>query len=113
VAARETAGRFGKVPQSGLVLKYRMYVDDATTRANTMVRLKALSFDMKAVGGQGSLIFKETLMSKDKETGDGKRHKVPGLIWKTERYQLRIDMKLNLGARKACLHLQENVELKD
>ncbi len=62
---------------------------------------------------QGGFEFKETLMSGDKEKGDGEPHKVLGLMWETEKDRLRVDVKLNLGARKAGLHLQENVELEE
>ncbi len=34
-----------------------------------------------------------------------------GLIWETEADRLRVDVKLNLGAKKAGLHLMENVML--
>ena len=34
-----------------------------------------------------------------------------GLIWETEADRLRVDVKLNLGAKKAGLHLMENIEL--
>ncbi len=36
-----------------------------------------------------------------------------GLIWETEADRLRVDVKLNLGAKKAVLHLMENVELDE
>jgi hypothetical protein len=36
-----------------------------------------------------------------------------GLIWETEADCLRVDVKLNLGAKKAGLHLMENVELDE
>jgi hypothetical protein len=53
---------------------------------------------------QGGFEFKETLMSGDKE-------KVLGLIWETEADRLRVDVKLNLEAKRAGLHLMDNVEL--
>ncbi len=34
-----------------------------------------------------------------------------GLIWETEADRLKVDVKLNLGAKKAGLHLMENIEL--
>ncbi len=36
-----------------------------------------------------------------------------GLIWETEEDRLKVDVKLNLGAKRAGLHLLDNVELKD
>ena len=44
---------------------------------------------------------------------NGEPHKVLGLIWETEEDRLRVDLKLNLGARRAGLHLLDNVELED
>jgi hypothetical protein len=38
---------------------------------------------------------------------------VLGLIWETEEDRLRVDVKLNLGARRAGLHLLDKVELED
>jgi hypothetical protein len=65
---------------------------------------------MEAVAKRGGFEFKETLMS---EEADGEPHKVLGLIWETEADRLRVEMKLNLGAKKAGLHLMENVMLDD
>ncbi len=105
-AARETAERFGaEFSEAAWFLKFRTYVDDTTAGADTMARLKKLSSEMEAVARQGGFEFKETLMSGDKEKDDGEPHKVLGLIWETERDGLRVDVKLNLGARKAGLHL--------
>jgi hypothetical protein len=36
-----------------------------------------------------------------------------GLIWETEADRLRVDVKLNLGAKRAGLRLMDNVELND
>jgi hypothetical protein len=55
-------------------------VDNATTGADTLARLKALSYEIETVAKQGSLKFKETLISRDKECKDGKRKKVLGMI---------------------------------
>ncbi len=113
-AARETAERFGaKFTEAAWFLKFRTYVDDAITGADTMARLEELSSEMEAVARQGGFEFKETLMSGDKEKDDGEPHKVLGLIWETEKDRLRVDVKLNLGAIRAGLHLLGNVELED
>jgi hypothetical protein len=113
-AARETAERFGaKFPEAAWFLKFRTYVDDATAGADTMARLEELSSEMEALARQGGFEFKETLMSGDKEKDDGEPHKVLGLIWETEEDRLRVDVKLNLGAKRAGLHLLGNVELED
>ena len=50
-------------------------------------------------------------MSGDKEGEDGEPRKVLGLIWETEADRLKVDVKLNLGAKRAGLHLKENIEL--
>jgi hypothetical protein len=68
---------------------------------------------MKAVTRQGGFEIKETLISGDKENTDSEPHKVLGLMWETEDDRLRVDVKLNLGAKKAGLHLMDNVELDD
>jgi hypothetical protein len=113
-AARETAERFGgKFPKAAWFLKFRTYMDAATAGADTMARLKRLSSEMEAVARQGGFEFKETLMSGDKEKDDSEPHKVLGLIWETEKDRLRVDVKLNLGAKRAGLHLLGNVELED
>ncbi len=78
-----------------------------------MERLQALSEETEAVAKRGGFEFKETLMSGNKENADGEPHKVLGLIWETEADRLRVDVKLNLGAKKAGLHLMENVVLED
>jgi hypothetical protein len=36
-----------------------------------------------------------------------------GLIWRTEEDTLKVDVKLNLGAKKAGLHLMDNLELEE
>ncbi len=36
-----------------------------------------------------------------------------GLIWETEADRLKVDVKLNLGAKKAGLHLMENIRLSE
>ncbi len=79
-------------------------MDDATAGADT---------EMETVARQGGFEFKETLMSGDKEKEDGEPHKVLGLIWETEEDRLRVDVKLNLGAKKAGLHLVDNLELEE
>jgi hypothetical protein len=113
-AARETAERFGaEFPEAAWFLKFQTYVDDATAGADTMARLKELSSEMEAVARQGGFEFKEMLMSGDKEKDDGEPHKVLGLIWETEEDRLKVDVKLNLGAIKAGLHLLDNVQLED
>jgi hypothetical protein len=38
---------------------------------------------------------------------------VLGLIWETEKDRLKVDVKLNLGAKKAGLHLMDNLELEE
>jgi hypothetical protein len=78
-----------------------------------MARLKELSSEMETVARQGGFEFKETLMSGDKEKEDGEPHKVLGLIWRTEEDTLKVDVKLNLGAKKAGLHLMDNLELEE
>ncbi len=111
-SARETAEKFGRMhPEAAWFLKYRTYVDDAMAGADSMECLRTLSEEMEVVAKQGGFEFKETLMSGDKENGDGEPHKVLGLIWETEVDHLRVDMKLNLGAKRAGLHLMDNVEL--
>jgi hypothetical protein len=113
-AARETAEKFGaEFPEAAWFLKYRTYVDDATPGADTMARLKGLSSEMETVARQGGFEFKETLMSGDKEKDNGEPHKVVGLIWETEEDRLKVDVKFNVGAKRAGLHLQDNVELED
>jgi hypothetical protein len=52
-------------------------------------------------------------MSGDKEKEDGEPHKVLGLIWRTEEDTLKVDVKLNLGAKRAGLHLMDNLELEE
>ncbi len=61
----------------------------------------------------GGFEFKETLMSGDKEGEAGEPRKVLGLIWETEADRLKVDVKLNLGAKRAGLHLKENIELSE
>ncbi len=94
-------------------LKNLTYVDDARAGADSMERLQTLSEEMEAVAKQGGFEVKDTLMSGDKENADGELHKVLGLIWETEAGRLRVDVKLNLGAKKAGLHLMENVMLDE
>ncbi len=111
-AARETAAMDeGEFREAAWFLQNRTYVDDATAGAHSMDRLEALSGEMEAVAKRGGFEFKETLMSGDKEDESGEPHKVLGLIWETEADRLRVDVKLNLGAKKAGLHLMENIEL--
>ena len=86
-------------------------MDDATAGADSINRLEDLSGEMEVVAKRGGFEFKETLMSGDKEDENGEQHKVLGLIWETEADRLRVDVKLNLGAKKAGLHLMENIEL--
>jgi hypothetical protein len=52
-------------------------------------------------------------MSGDKEDEGGEPRKVLGLIWETEADRLKVDVKLNLGAKRAGLHLKENIELSE
>jgi hypothetical protein len=113
-AARETVSMSeGIFKEAVWFPKNRTFVDDAMVGADSMERLQTLSEEMEAVAKQGGFEFKETLMSGDKESADGKLHKVLGLIWETETDRLRVDMKLNLGAKKAGLHLMENVVLDE
>jgi hypothetical protein len=111
-SARETAKMDGsEFREAPWFLQNRTYVDDATAGADSMDRLEALSGEMEAVARRGGFEFKETLMSGDKEDENGEPYKVLGLIWETESDRLRVDVKLNLGAKKAGLHLMENIEL--
>jgi hypothetical protein len=113
-AARETAAMDeGKFREAAWFLQNRTYVDESTAGTDTMDRLSTLSGEMEAVAKGGGFEFKETLMSGDKEEENGEPHKVLGLIWETEADRLRVDVKLNLGAKKAGLHLIENVELDE
>jgi hypothetical protein len=88
-------------------------VDDATAGADSKEWLIALSKEMEAVAKRGGFEFKETLMSGHKEDDDGEPRKVLGLIWETEADRLKVDVKLNLGAKRAGLHLRENIELSE
>jgi hypothetical protein len=111
-SARETAERFGgNYLEAAWYLQYQTYVDDATAGANSMEHLRTLSEEMEVMAKQGSFEFKETLMSGDKESADGEPHKLLGLIWETKANGLRGDVKLNLGAKKAGLHLMDYIEL--
>jgi hypothetical protein len=111
-AAREPAAMDeGEFREAAWFLQNRTYVDDARAGADSMERLEALSGEMEAVAKRGGFEFKETLMSGDKEDENGEPHKVLGLIWETEADRLRVDVKRNLGAKKAGLHLMENIEL--
>ncbi len=113
-AARETAAMDeGEFREAAWFLQNRTYVDDATAGADSMKRLRTLSGELEAVAKRGGFEFKETLMSGDKEDENGEPHKVLGLIWETEADCLRVDVKLNLGAKKAGLHLMKNVELDE
>ncbi len=73
--------------------------------------MEDLSGEMEVVAKRGGFEFKETLMSGDKEDENGEPLKVLGLIWETKADRLRVDVKLNLGAKRAGLHLMENIEL--
>jgi hypothetical protein len=115
-AARETATfALGEdeLREAAWFLQNRTYVDDATAGADSKERLMALSKEMEAVAKRGGFEFKETLMSGDKEDEDGEPHKVLGLIWETEVNRLKVDVKLNLGAKRVGLHLKENIELSE
>jgi hypothetical protein len=108
------AERFGgEYLEAVWFLQYQTYVDDAKAGADSMERLQTVSKEMEVVVKQGGFEFKETLMSGDKESTDGEPHKVLGLIWETKADRLRMDMKLNLGAKKGGLHLMGNVKLND
>jgi hypothetical protein len=112
--AREQASLSEEIfRETAWFLKNRTYVDDATTGADSLEQLQGFSKEMEAVAKQGGFEFKETLMSGDKENADGEPHKVLGLIWETEADRQRVDLKLNLGAKKAGLHLMENIMLDD
>ncbi len=113
-AARETAALDeGEFREAAWFLQNRTYVDDATAGADSKERLIALSQKMEAVAKRGGFEFKETLMSGDKEDDNGEPRKVLGLIWETEADRLKVDVKLNLGAKRAGLHLKENIELSE
>ncbi len=88
-------------------------MDDATAGADSKERLMALSQEMETVAKRGGFEFKETLMSGDKEDENGEPRKVLGLIWETEADRLKVDVKLNLRAKRAGLHLKENIELSE
>jgi len=111
-AARETAAMDeGEFREAAWFLQNRTYVDDATAGADSKERLMELSQEMETVAKRGGFEFKETLMSGDKEDENGEPRKVLGLIWETEADRLKVDVKLNLGAKRAGLHLKENIEL--
>jgi hypothetical protein len=113
-AARETAAMDeGEFREAAWFLQNRTYVDDATAGADSMDRLETLSGEMEAVAKRGGFEFKETLMSEDKEDENGEPRKVLGLIWETEADRLKVGVKLNLGAKRAGLHLMENIELSE
>ena len=75
--------------------------------------LKKLSKELETVAAKGGFEFKETVMSGDPAVDPAEPRKVLGLIWETEKDQLMIDVKLNLGPKRAGLRLQENIELDD
>ncbi len=111
-AIRETAERFGgDYPEASWFLKYRTYVDDVTAGANSMERLQALSKELEIVAKKGGFEFKETLMSGDPATDPNEPRKVLGLIWETQEDRLMVDVKLNLGPKRAGLKLEEDVDL--
>jgi hypothetical protein len=103
----------GEFKEAAWFLQNRTYVDNATAGADSMERLEALSEEMEAVAKRGGFEFKETLMSGDKEDENGEPRKVLGLIWETEADRLKVDVKLSLGAKRAGLHLMENIELSE
>jgi hypothetical protein len=113
-AAREAAVMDeGEFREAVWFLQNRTYMDDATAGADSMERLEALSGEMEAVAKRGGFEFKEILMSGDKEDENGEPRKVLGLILETEADRLKVDVKLNLGAKKVGLHLMENIELSE
>ncbi len=113
-AAREMAEMDeGKFREAARFLQNRTYVDDAISGADSMEHLRTLSGELEAVARRGGFQFKETLMSGDKKDENGEPHNVLGLIWETEANHLRVDVKLNLSAKTAGLHLMENVELDE
>jgi hypothetical protein len=113
-AARETAPMDeGEFREAAWFLQNRTSMDDAMAGADSMEHLKTLSGELEAVAKRGGFEFKETLMSGDEEDENGEPYKVLGLIWETEANRLRVDVKLNLGAKKAGLHLMENIKLDE
>ncbi len=105
-AARETAEGFcGEYPKAAWFLQYRpMWM---------MPRWEPTPWNVcrpcpELVAKQGGFEFQEILMSGDKESADGEPHK--GLIWENKADRLRVNVKLNLGAKKAGLHLMDNIE---
>jgi hypothetical protein len=101
----------GDYPEASWFLKYRTYVDDATAGANSMERLQALSKELEVVAKDCGFEFKETLMSGDPAADPNDPRKVLGLIWETQEDRLMVDVKLNLGPKKAGLKLEEDVDL--
>ncbi len=87
-------------------------MDDATAGADSMERLEALSGD-GGHGQEGRLRVQGDPDVRDKEDENGEPRKVLGLIWETEADRLKVDVKLNLRAKKAGLHLMENIELNE
>ncbi|MFN9909801.1 MAG: hypothetical protein ACK56F_27405, partial [bacterium] len=76
-----------------------------------MERLRALSKELEVVAKKGGFEFKETLMSGDSAADPNEPRKVLGLIWETQEDRLMVDVKLNLGPKRAGLKLEEDVDL--
>jgi hypothetical protein len=70
-----------------------------------------LSKELEPVAEKGGFKFKETLMSGDPAVMPDEPCKVLGLIWEMQEDRLMIDVKLNLGPKRAGLRLEENVDL--
>jgi len=113
-ASRETAAMDeGEFREAAWFLQNRTSMDDAMAGADSMEHLRTLSGELEAVAKRGGFEFKETLMFGDEEDENGEPHKVLGLIWETEANRLRVDVKLNLGAKKVGLHPMENIKLDE
>ena len=88
------------------------YVDDTVSGDKSLKEAQVVSKNMDAIAAKGGFIYKETIMSGDKNVEDEPR-KVLGLGWNSEEDTIFVGTKVNYSAKKKGLKELPDLELEE
>ena len=93
-------------------IKDDTYVDDTVSGDKSLKEAQVVSRNMDAIAVKGGFIYKETIMSGDKNAEDEPR-KVLGLGWNSEEDTIFVGTKVNYSAKKKGLKELPDLELEE
>lgn len=112
-ALRETAKKYQNLNKdAAMKLIEETYVDDTVSGAGSREEAVKLSVAMDEIAQMGGFIFKETVMSGDKNIPEMPR-KVLGLGWDTEEDAIYVGTHVNTSSKRKGVRAEPDIPLQD